>query len=313
MRVLVTGAAGFIGAALVERLRADPETQLTLVDLHPLPAWAGDPRLRFVGGSIADPAALEGATATPPDLVFHLASVPGGKAEVEYELGRAVNVGGTEALLGLLRAAGRCPVFVFASSIAALGGPLPDMVDDGTPANPQMSYGAQKLIGEVLVADATRRGWIDGRSLRLCGIVTRPPQRTGATSIFLSDLLRDLPAAWPVTVPMSPAATTWLMSLERCVDNLVHAAGMDTGGNPGRVWTPPPCRTSIAALVEAVGEACGRDVSALVSYRPDPRIEAAFGSAPPFRSVLATRAGLRDDGGLLDLVRRASLVGGEGA
>lgn len=305
MRVVVTGAAGFIGAALAERLRGVPGTDLTLVDLQPLPAWAADPRLHVVTGSIADPGVLARALDPAPDRVFHLASIPGGKAEAEYNLGRAVNLHATEALVDLLRAPGTCPVLVFASSIAALGGPLPPLVDDDTPPHPLLSYGAQKLMAEVMIADATRRGWIDGRSLRLCGIVTRPPQRTGAISIVFSDLLRDLPAGRKVTVPMRPEATTWLMSLERCVDNLLHAAGMDAHANPGRVWTPPPLRTAMAALVDAVGAGCGRDVAPLVTYAPVPAIEAAFGSSPPFRSPRAEQAGLHGDGTLAELIQRA--------
>lgn len=317
MRILVTGAAGFVGRGLVSRLVAQPDApELVLVDTGGLGDWAGCPGVTCVVGSIADRAVLAAAVGTArgrrPDTVFHLASVPGGAAERDYALGRAVNLDGTVALLELLAetpVAGPPPVRVFASSIAVFGGPLPDPVHEDQAAAPLLSYGAQKLMGEVIVADFARRGWVDGRSLRLPGIITRPPVAPGgvggAISIFLSDLVRELPLGREVVVPMSPRATTWLMSRACAVENLLHAAGM-TGVLPAsRVWTPPPLCVAMAAFIAAIGTHAGRDVSHLVRYAPSPAIEAAFGASPPLISPKSQAAGFRNDGSLAELIQNA--------
>lgn len=264
-------------------------------------------------GSIADHTTLARAVsgdagAAPPRTVYHLASVPGGRAEQDDALGRAVNLDATLALLELLADADRPPVLVFASSIAVFGGPLPDPVPEHQQPNPLLSYGAHKLVGEVLLADFARRGRVDGRSLRLPGIVTRPApppgQPAGAISIFLSDLVRDLPRGRAVTVPMSPGATTWLMLRTRAIDNLLHAAAMPGPLASARVWTPPPLCLSIAELVAASGAHHGRDLAHLVRYAPIPAVEAAFGASPPLLATHSRAAGFACDGTPAELVRR---------
>jgi nucleoside-diphosphate-sugar epimerase len=304
--ILVTGAAGFIGRALVARLLADPACPgLVLVDTQP-PCGRPDARVRHVTGSIAHAAVLRDALRDPPSVVFHLASVPGGAAERDYALGRAVNLDATLTLLELL--AGLPPArFVFASSIAVYGAPQLGRMHEDAPPAPLLTYGAHKLVGETLVADFSRRGAIDGRCVRVSGIVARPGAAAGAPgaiSIFFSDLVRDLPRGLRVRVPMSPEATTWLMSSDRCVANLLHAARMPA--QPRRVWTPPPMRMSIAELVAAVGRGCGADVSSLADYAPDPTVEAAFGRFPPIDCPASEAAGFVGDGSLDELVARAA-------
>ena len=307
--ILITGAGGFVGRGLVLRLLARGEA-LTLVDTHGLDEWAGHPNVTSVLGSIADRALLTQALAGRPQTVFHLASVPGGRAEQDYTLGRSVNLDATLALLERLAEFAPVPVLVFASSIAVFGGPLPDPVSEHQPPRPLLSYGAQKLVGEVLIADFARRGWVDGRSVRLSGIVTRPSpppgQAAGAISIFLSDLIRDLPRGLPVTVPMSPGATTWLTSLTRTVDNLLWAASMSGALPAARVWTPPPLCVGMAELVEAIGVHHGRDLRSLVRYAPVAAVEAAFGASPPLLAPESRAAGFQDDGTLAALIARAS-------
>ena len=313
--ILVTGAGGFVGRGLVERLLEGDE-QLTLVDTQGLEDWAGHPGATCIEGSIAAPGVLAQAAAGQPRTVFHLASIPGGRAEQDPALGRAVNLDATADLLDTLAGTNRAgssvpPVLVFASSIAVFGGPLPDPVPEHQPPRPLLSYGAHKLVGEILVADFARRGWVDGRSLRLSGIVTRPAtppgQPAGAISIFLSDLIRDLPRGLPVTVPMSPSATTWLMSRARAVDNLLWAANMHPAPQAtARVWTPPPLCVSMAALVAAIGMHHGRDLAPLVHYAPVPAIQAAFGSSPPLRAPDSETAGFKSDGTIAQLVARST-------
>jgi nucleoside-diphosphate-sugar epimerase len=317
MNLLITGANGFIGKALTRRLlREDaaplaalgPLGRLTLVDLGF--EGAEVPRVRRLHGSIADPAILARAFDTPVDVLFHLASIPGGMAEQHYELARQVNLDATLDLLGVAHtqaAATSKPVrVVFASSIAVLGAPLPALVDDATPPRPRLSYGTHKLIGELLLEDFTRRGWVDARSIRFPGIVARPPQRTGQLSAYMSDIIRDLAAGLPYACPVAADSTSWLMSVQCAVDNLLHAAVMSSAACQAvRAWTLPALRASMRQLVAAIAEVCGSEVLARVSYGSNPDLEANFGSYPPLKTPAADAAGFAHDGDLATLVRRA--------
>jgi nucleoside-diphosphate-sugar epimerase len=319
MNVVITGANGFIGKALTRRLLSDTTRvpaglgsigRLTLVDIGF--DGAEVPRVRRLSGSIADPALLARAFDTRVDVVFHLASVPGGAAELNYELSRQVNVDATIRLLEVARTqatgSAKPAVFVFASSIAVLGSPLPAQVDDSTPPQPKLTYGAQKLIGEILLSDFSRRGWVDARSVRLPGIVSRPPQRTGQLSAFLSDIIRELAEGRSFACPVSADSTSWLMSVHCIVDNLLHAAVLPTPvGNNARVWTLPALCPSMTELVQAVADVHGHDVLDRVSYSSNPALEANFGRYPPSLTPAADAAGFRHDGDLPTLVRRALL------
>jgi D-erythronate 2-dehydrogenase len=315
MHILITGANGFVGQALSARLLHEralgpsPLKRLTLLDTS-FSARSEDPLVRHHGGSIADAQAVDGAFAEDVDVVFHLASIPGGTAEQHHELARDVNLTGTMLLLERGRAQAQrgaaAPVFVFASTIAVFGSPLPARVDDDTPLRPQMTYGAQKLIGEILVGDFSRRGWVDGRSVRLPGVLARPPARSGLLSAFMSDMIHELGAGRPFTCPTGPAASTWASSIVNVVDNLVHAATLDAAAlGARRAFTLPTLCFTFQALVEAIGAVHGIDTSRLVTWKPDGRIESLFGRFPPLTTQAADDAGFRHDGDLQSLVRRS--------
>ena len=316
MKVLVTGAGGFVGQRLVARLLADgalgaPVERIDLIDLR-FDGLPEDTRLRRHRGSFGDGETLEAALADRGgDVVFHLASLAGGAAEADYEAGRRVNLDATLALfdrLGRRSAAGDAPpVVVFASSIAVYGAPLPSPVDDRTLPRPVLSYGAHKLAAELVLQDLSRIGRIDGRGLRLPGIVARPRGASaGLRSAFMSELMWAAAVGEPYVCPVSPQAVAWWMSADCCVDNLLHAAQLDGRAlEGGRVWPLPVLRLTVAEVVEALARRFGDGCRASIAYAPDAGLEAVFGSFPPLLAGEAERLGFRHDGSADALVRNA--------
>lgn len=318
MRVLVTGADGFIGRTLVERLLRKEAvlgtalTKLILLDQH-FGVAPQDPRVQQHAGDIADPSLLRRALADGVQCVFHLASVPGGQAERDHALGQRVNLSATLELFSQLREQAHPPVAVFASSIAVYGARLPEVVDESTPPAPHLSYGAQKVICEVLLRDFSRRGWIDGRALRLPGVVARPSapagQTSGLMSAYMSEVLHALAAGERFVCPVSAQAVSWWMSAECCVDNLLHAATLPTAlVNEQRTWVLPVLRFTMAQLVDALAHRFGDDRRALVRYEPDAALEAAFGRYPELRTPLAQSVGFKSDGSVDALLTNALRV-----
>ena len=203
--------------------------------------------------------------------VFHLAGIVSGAAEADFDAGIRVNLDGTRNLLDALRArAGdRVVRLVQASSIAVYGAPLPARIDDDTQPWPTLSYGAQKLAGELLIGDLSRRGLLDGRSVRLSGVVVRPAQPNGALSAFNSDLIREPLAGRPVVSPVSRRATIWLQSLAQTVDNLLHAMNLDAPSfGQQRAVLLPAIACSIEEVVDAITQVAGKNAAALVSTVP---------------------------------------------
>jgi D-erythronate 2-dehydrogenase len=305
MHVMLTGANGFIGSHLLQalqtgQLQGPGISRLTAVDLS-LDHLEDASGLYKVAGSYSDPAVLRLCLVEPVDLVFHLAAVPSGLCEQNPGLGMEVNVQGMIRLLDTLKAQQNDCKLVFASSIAVYGKPQSDLHNDLTPPAPTLSYGAYKVIGEVLLNDYIRRGWLRGCSLRLPGIVTRPPEPNGAVSIFFSDLIRELAAGRKVKCPVSPAAHSWLMSVGCCVRNLLHAASHEFGEH--RTFMLPAQWVGLQQLVDAVAEHTGNaNTAALVDWQPDPWVEFNFGSYPPLHLPLAEAEGFAADQDLRSLV-----------
>jgi len=309
MRVLVIGGEGFIGQALVARLHRGamihgrPASLVTVLDRRV--ERVADARLRLLEGDIADPAVLERAIEGGIDCVFHLASIPGGASEQNFELGMRVNLHATLSLLEVLRQSGTQPVLVFASSIGVYGVPMPEVIDETTIPLPSLSYGMQKLVGEYLVADYGRRGFVDGRSVRIPGIVARPPA-TGMLSLFLSDLIRELSAGRSFVCPVAPHARSWFMSRPCIVENLLHAASLPAAlAAHQRTWLLPVQHLAMAEIVAAIARLHGTDVLSRVSYAPNATLQAQFASYPPLLCPGSEAAGFRHDGSIEALVTRA--------
>jgi D-erythronate 2-dehydrogenase len=310
VRIAVTGAGGFVGTALVERLASDGRLpgarigEIVAVDAR-LPAFASR-CVRAVEGDLTDAAFRRELLSEPIDVLFHLAAVPGGAAAANYRLGWMVNVEAVVGLFELLAGYRLPPRVVFSSSIGVFGVPLPsDKVDDETLPIPTMSYGAQKLIGETLLADFARRGLIDGISVRLPGIVARPRQIGGHLSAYMSNIFHALAAGEAFSCPVSGDATSWFMSRERVVDNLIHAAGLPADALGRRTFNLPALRLSMTEVVEGIGTALGRSVGHLVTFASDAALEAQFGAYPPLFTPIADALGFAHDGDAASLVRRA--------
>ena len=238
---------------------------------------------------------------TGTDVIFHLAAAVSAECEADFDLGLRANVQATGALLASCRALGSSPVVVFASSLAVYGGsaehPLPPVVDEDTLPDPQSSYGIQKFIGEQLVADYTRKGFLRGRSLRLMTVSVRPGRPNAAASGFLSGIIREPLAGQRATCPVGPGTAVALASPARTIDGLRCAAAAPDEAWGGRTAVNLPALTvTVADMVAALEQAAGPQVSALIDWVPDPAIAAMVTSWPArVRIGRAGRLGLTPD------------------
>jgi nucleoside-diphosphate-sugar epimerase len=300
MKIVVTGGAGFLGQRLIGELlqrgaltdaAGEPRPIAEVVAVDQVAAPARD-RVRSAVGDVGDAAFIAQAV-TGADSVFHLAAVVSGAAEADFDLGMHVNLDGTRALLDALRAEGRRPKFVFASSVAVFGGALPAVVTDEAMPSPQSSYGVQKLIG-----DCTRKGFIDGRAVRLPTIVVRPGKPNAAASSFASGIIREPLAGLEAVCPVDPSASMWLMSPRAAIANLVHAHELPAARWTGpRSLSLPGITVSIASMLDALCKVGGEAARGRVKMQPDSRIQAIVQGWPArFATARADAMGfIRDD------------------
>jgi D-erythronate 2-dehydrogenase len=292
MRIVITGGCGFLGRRVALKLLAEGSPlgrvdELALFDnapsALPLPE---DRRLTLVTGDIADRDTVARLITPETDAVFHLAAIVSGQAEADTDLGYRVNLDGTRAVLDACRALGTAPRLVFASSLAVYGGSLPPEVGDDTALTPQTSYGTQKAIGELLVNDYSRKGFVDGRALRLPTVVVRPGRPNRAASTFASSMIREPLAGQEAVCPVSPDTVMALASPRRVVAGLVHALGI-----PGEAFGAtrslqlPGFSVSVGEMAAAMRRAGGEAAYARLRWQADPQIQAIVSSWPP---VLAT-------------------------
>ena len=320
MQITILGGGGFLGRKLASRLAADRElggrqiTGLTLFDLAepPRPANAPFPVISVAGDIVDLPAA-----AIPPgtSVVFHLAAVVSAQAEADYELGRRVNLRGTDAVVDACRrlastSTGRPPRVVFTSSVASFSGGQSAVLADDARQIPANSYGAQKAAAELILADASRRGFLDAVSIRLPTITVRPGRPNKAASSFLSSILREPLLGMSAELPVPRHFAAWIASPRRAVDWLLHAASIDTSGmgdssgmGLDRGINPPGISATVAQMLAALDEV-KPGASALVRPVEDPEIAAIVGTWPAaFAPVRAHRLGFAPHESLVDLVR----------
>jgi nucleoside-diphosphate-sugar epimerase len=315
MRIVITGGGGFLGQrvarALLERggLGTEPGavgelTELVLVDQALPHSGVTDARVRQVTGDIGDSALVDRVFAPRTDAVFHLAAVVSAGAEADFDLGYRVNLDAVRLVLEACRRESRPPRLLFTSSVAAFGGELPDVVSDATAATPQSSYGTQKVIGELLVADYTRKGYVDGRCVRLPTIVIRPGPPNRAASGFMSNILREPLNGEPAVCPLLPDAKMWIASPERAVDTLIRAMELPPAAwGWNRTLNAPGITVSVAEALAALEKLAGPQCAARVRFERDPAIEKIVLSWPArFTTARADVLGFAADRGIDDVI-----------
>ena len=284
MKVLILGAAGMLGRKLalhlqrVGRIQGHYISELVLADVI-APSQDG---ARCGKVNITDAGQVSALINERPDVIFHLAAIVSGEAEANFDKGYAINLGGTQNVLGAIRGQqAYCPRVVFASSLAIYGAPLPDVILDDTATLPLSSYGAQKSLGEMLVNDYTRKGFIDGVSLRLPTICIRPGAPNKAASGFYSSILREPLAGQEAVLPVAESLRHWFASPRAAVGFLAHGAEFDTAAlGPRRALCLPGVSASVGEMLDALERVAGPKARALVRFEADAAVDAIVSTWP---------------------------------
>ncbi len=311
MRVLITGGGGFLGQKLAKALAARGEvrgraiTAMELIDLAPPTRITAGFPVECHARDITDATALAESFRHKPDVVWHLAAVVSGAAEADFDLGLRVNLQGTLNIFQAARQAGNCPVLVFASSWAAHGGEEPDLIEDGVELNPQTTYGTQKVIGELLLNDFSRRRLLDGRGLRLPTVSIRPGKPNAAASSFMSSIFRDTMEGRASNCPVGRDFPVWHSAPRTVVANLIHAAeipGAEFG--PNRNINLPGRTDTIGEMIDAMTRIFGPEAESRITWQPDPVIETIVeGWRAHCRLGKGARLGFAADKDFADTVR----------
>lgn len=314
MHILITGAAGMIGRKLTARLVGDgalngePIEKLTLVDVvapQKPDGFAG--KVETTSSDIADDKAARAAVSGRPDVIFHLAGVVSAEAELDFEKGVRVNLDGSRTLFEAVRAAGDgyCPRLVFSSSIAVFGAPFPQAIPDEFHLTPLTSYGTQKAMVELFLADYTRRGFIDGVGIRLPSIVVRPGRPNKAASGFFSSIIREPLAGEEALLPVEDSVLHWHASPRAAVGFLIHAAGLDAAKLGPRInLTMPGVCCTVGEQIASLRRIAGDKVAARIRRVPDPLVAGIVAGWPSrFDPIRALALGFKAEASFDDIIR----------
>lgn len=311
MHILITGAAGMLGRKLAAKLVQEGGVErFTLADIvTPEAPKSFSGAVAAHAADISDEKAAAALLTGKPDAIFHLAAIVSGEAEIDFAKGNAINLGGTRNLLEAVRAHaekdGYCPRFVFSSSIAVFGGDLPDTIADSQRLTPASSYGTQKAMGELMVADYTRKGYIDGISLRLPTIAVRPGKPNKAASSFYSGIIREPLNGMEAVLPVPKSVRHWFASPRSAIGFLIHAARVDLAGMPAhRAISLPGVSATVGEMIEALARVAGEEVVRLIREEPDALIQkVVMGWPRGFDPEIARKMGFVAEAGFDEIVR----------
>jgi len=313
MHVLITGAAGMIGRKLTARLAAagalngKPIERLTLLDVIAPPRPEISAGVESIAADIAAPTAARAAMSGRPAVIFHLAAIVSGEAELDFDKGMHVNFDGSRALLEAVRTAdaGYRPRLVFASSIAVFGAPFPQTIPDDFALAPLTSYGTQKAAIELLLADYTRRGFVDGIGIRLPNIVVRPGRPNQAASGFFSSIIREPLNGEDAVLPVDDSVRSWHASPRAAVGFLVHAAGLaGTDVAPRINLTMPGISCTVAEQIASLKRVAGARAAARIRHAPDPLVQRIVAGWPSrFTASRALALGFTAEASFDDIIR----------
>ncbi len=328
MRVLIVGGAGMVGQKLARRLAADEIwsariSEMILFDVAPATLPAASFPVRAATGDFSETAVCGQLAQERPDLVFHLAAIVSGDAEKNFDRGWQINAHGSWRLLEALRqqheasAGAYVPKFIFTSSIAVFGPPFPDKIGDDFLCAPQTSYGAQKAMTELLVADYSRKGMINGLSIRLPTIVVRPGKPNLAASSFFSGIIREPLNGQEAILPVGEDVRHWHASPRSAAGFLIHAAGLDTSLLGGRLsLNMPGVSCTVGEQIEALKSAAGNEVAKLIRHQPDETIMRIVGGWPrdfdPARAIALGFRAEKDFGEIIRIYMEEDLKGAGG-
>jgi len=319
MRVVITGGAGFLGSRLARKILergtlagADGTQQkvdeLVLFDIAPATGF-DDARVKIVAGDVSDAATVMALIGSDTQSVFHLAAIVSGQAEAEFDLGMRINFNATRHLLEAMRALSKPARLLFSSSLAVFGaakpGDVPNPVRDDTALTPLSSYGAQKAMGELMVNDYTRKGFVDGRSLRLPTITVRPGKPNAAASSFASGIIREPLNGVEAIVPVGPDTRMWILSPRKVIDNLILGHDVDGAAfGSYRSVSVPGMQVRVGDMAEALERVAGKDVASRITWRREERIDRIVSTWPSnFDCAKGKGLGMQADTSFDDVIR----------
>lgn len=312
MQIVVTGGAGFLGSLLIHELLAPSQSGAAditeIICLDRQPSSCDDPRVVSVTSDLSDSTQLREVTARA-DAIYHLAAVVSAQAEAEFDLGLAVNIDATRSLLEAARSHGRCPRFVFSSSLAVFGGDLPKTVPAGFATHPRSSYGMEKAVAELLVAEYSRRGFIDGISVRLPTVTVRPGRPNAAASSFISGIVREPLGGETSNCPVPLDTPLWVSSPRTVVINLAQALKVDLASVKFPAIDLPGITTSPSEILDALEDVGGVEARSRVTFEEDENVSAIVCSWPgAFDTSSAIELGFVGDQNMHSIVEQYAQV-----